>query len=301
MGIASRLTLGVLSLGWLVLFPGCGSSKNEIIRLSRQNNSGTYVYFREVVLGERRDFKLGSIDLNGSKDVVEMTAATPSAIGYSGMGYATDGVKMLKISRTGAPPVAPTLESARNGSYPLARPLFVYTVGPPRGAVKHYIDWILSREGQAIVAEIGYVPAPDAGGESPQEPPSTASIKIAGSDTMVNLAQAWAETYSREFPQVRPEVAGGGSGVGIAKLIDGTVQIANASREMKDEERLQIEARHGQPVSEFLVAIDALAVFVHRENPLMEIPLEELAEIYGDGGSITTWSQVKDWPSHVWQ
>jgi phosphate transport system substrate-binding protein len=76
------------------------------------------------------------------------------------MGYATDEVKMLKISENkGEPAAAPTLENAQNGSYPITRPLHIYTLGDPTGAIKDYIDWINSPEGQKVVVELGYVPA----------------------------------------------------------------------------------------------------------------------------------------------
>ncbi len=132
---------------------------DKIIRLSRQNSSGTYVYFRSAVLGKGNDYKLGSIDASGSKDVVALVSRTPTAIGYSGMGYQTPDVKVLRVSKKkGQPGVAPTAENARNGSYPITRPLFVYTLGEPSGAVKQYLDWILSPEGQVIVEKLGYVP-----------------------------------------------------------------------------------------------------------------------------------------------
>jgi phosphate transport system substrate-binding protein len=99
--------------------------------------------------------------MNGSKEVVELVSNTPCAIGYSGMGYATDKVKMLKVaSKAGAPSFAPTLENAQNKSYPIARPLFLYTLGEPAAAAKTYISWILSDPGQKIVEENGYVPVP---------------------------------------------------------------------------------------------------------------------------------------------
>lgn len=130
----------------------------EITRVSRQNNSGTYVYFREAVLN-KQDFKLGSIDQSGSKDVVALVSTTPCAIGYSGMGYATDDVRMVPVSPAkGEPGVAPSVENASDGSYPIARPLHIYTAGEPTGAVKDYLDWIQSPEGQQIVLEMGYVP-----------------------------------------------------------------------------------------------------------------------------------------------
>jgi phosphate transport system substrate-binding protein len=140
---------------------------DEITRVSRQNNSGTYHYFREAVLGEDRDYKLGSIDQSGSKDVVALVSSTPCAIGYSGMGYRTDDVKWLKISKEkGEPGVEPSVESAADGSYPIARPLQIYTLGEPTGALKAYIDWILSDEGQQIVLDLGYVPIKRPTGEA---------------------------------------------------------------------------------------------------------------------------------------
>jgi phosphate transport system substrate-binding protein len=134
---------------------------DTIVRVSRQNSSGTYVYFREAVMGKTRDYKLGSIDQNGSVDVVALVANTPSAIGYSGMGYAVAGVKMLKISKhKGQPGVAPTVENAkkREGGYPITRPLLLYTAGEPKGKAKHFLDWILDEPGQKVVVELGYVP-----------------------------------------------------------------------------------------------------------------------------------------------
>ena len=132
---------------------------DEIIRVSRQNSSGTYVYFRETVLGKTGNYKQGAINQSGSKDVVDLVSTTPSAIGYSGMGYATDQVKMLSVSKTNDDdPVEPTSENAASGDYPIARPLLIYTIGQPSGALKIYLDWILSQQGQQIVSDLGYVP-----------------------------------------------------------------------------------------------------------------------------------------------
>lgn len=136
--------------------PGCPSGK--IVRVSRQNNSGTYTYFAEAVL-HKNDYKLGSLDLHGSKDVVDLVSKTPCAIGYSGLAYASTGIKMPCVAREeGAPCIQPTMESAVDGSYPIARPLFMFTAGEPEGAVKAYLDWILSDEGQCILVGKGYAP-----------------------------------------------------------------------------------------------------------------------------------------------
>jgi len=140
-----------------IQYAACKS--DEIIRISRQSNSGTYVYFREAILGKTGDFKLGSRDLHGSKDVVELVANTPCAIGYSGMGYATDHVKMLKVSKKdGEQAAGPSVENTLNGTYPIARPLYIYSLGEPSGDIKKYLDWILSEAGQSIVSKSGYVP-----------------------------------------------------------------------------------------------------------------------------------------------
>ncbi len=137
-----------------------GAKGDEIIRVSRQNNSGTYEYFKETVIG-KHDFKAGSLDMNGSKDVVELVAKTPGAIGYSGLGYATPAVKILKISKAkGEPGVAPSVQTVHDKSYPISRPLFMYTPGDPAPHVKKYIDWIMSPAGQKLVEETGYVPLP---------------------------------------------------------------------------------------------------------------------------------------------
>jgi phosphate transport system substrate-binding protein len=135
-----------------------GTSNQKIVRVSRQNNSGTYAYFRQYVLDDD-DFKLGSIDLSGSADVVSMVEKTPGAIGYSGMGYATDGVKMVKVKLDAdSPSVAPNAANVTNGTYPISRPLLIYTPTIPTGIVKDYLDWILGETGQSIIEEMGYVP-----------------------------------------------------------------------------------------------------------------------------------------------
>jgi phosphate transport system substrate-binding protein len=137
-----------------------GAADDTIVRVSRQSSSGTYEFFREHALGNR-DFRLGSRDLNGSKEVVELVGGTLTAIGYSGMGYATPAVKMLKVApKSGAPAVAPTVAAVHDKSYPLARSLHLYTLGEPEGAVRQYIDWILSDAGQKVVEDSGYVPVP---------------------------------------------------------------------------------------------------------------------------------------------
>ena len=151
---------------WSELGVSMPARADEIIRVSRQSNSGTYYYFREVILGKGRDFKLGSRDMHGSKDVVELVSKTPGAVGYSGMGYATPEVKTLRLARkAGDKSFAPTVENTLNHTYPIARPLFMYTLGEPSGPMKKYLDWIQSPAGQKMVIQSGYVPLPKTGAQ----------------------------------------------------------------------------------------------------------------------------------------
>jgi len=140
--------------------PGCKSG--EIVVVSRQNNSGTYAYFKKAVLGKKGKFRQGTLDMHGSKDVVDLVEKTPCAIGYSGLAYATDHIKMACISKKeGDACVNPSVATASDRSYPIARPLFMYTNGEPEGEIKAYMDWVKSDKGQCILLKKGYAPARD--------------------------------------------------------------------------------------------------------------------------------------------
>ena len=143
-----------------VKVPGCDS--DEIVVASRQNNSGTYAYFKETVLGKKGKYRTGTLDMHGSKEVVDLVENTACAIGYSGLAYATEHVKKVCIAtETGGPCIEPTVATASDHSYPIARPLFMYTNGEPKGAIKKYLDWILSDAGQCILLKKGYAPVRD--------------------------------------------------------------------------------------------------------------------------------------------
>jgi phosphate transport system substrate-binding protein len=140
-----------------VQVPGCKSDK--VIVVSRQNNSGTYVYFKKAILGKRGKYRSGTLDMHGSKDVVDLVEKTPCAIGYSGLAYATDHVKKVCIvEQDGGKCVEPSVATAVDRSYPIARPLFMYTNGQPEGDIKAYLDWVLSDAGQCIIMHKGYAP-----------------------------------------------------------------------------------------------------------------------------------------------
>jgi phosphate transport system substrate-binding protein len=124
---------------------------------------------------------------------------------------------------------------------------------------------------------------------STTQPGTVVSIENKGSDTMVNLALAWAEAYQKIKPDVRISVTGGGSGTGLAALLNGTVSIANASRAIKPEE-IDTAKKNGVDPVEFVVARDAIAVIVHPKNPVNQLTLQQISDIYS--GNINNWSEV---------
>ncbi len=118
----------------------------------------------------------------------------------------------------------------------------------------------------------------------------TANITVKGSDTMVILAQKWAELYMKQTPGVSVQVTGGGSGVGIAALINGTTDIANASRKIKSSEIDKLKQRYNTLGVEIPCAKDGITIFLHSSNQVQELTLQQLSDIYK--GKITNWKSL---------
>ncbi len=141
-----------------------GGEDRPIVRLSRETNSGTHVYFLEVVLrlGQEDNktlFAVNTLLLPSSEGIIAEVSDNPNAIGYDGLGYVTTEVKMIAVAREdGGPYVLPSAETVNDGEYAIARDLYMYTASEPTGAVKQYLDWIMSPEAQEIVTDLGFVP-----------------------------------------------------------------------------------------------------------------------------------------------
>jgi phosphate transport system substrate-binding protein len=141
-----------------------GGEDRPIVRLSRETNSGTHVYFLEEVLrlGQSDNPTLFSADtllLPSSEGITAELSYDRNAIGYDGLGYVTDAVKVIAVARDpGGPFVLPSADTVNNGSYPIARDLYMYTAGQPSTQSRAYLDWILSPDGQVIVTQLGFVP-----------------------------------------------------------------------------------------------------------------------------------------------
>ena len=129
-----------------------GGPGKAIVAISRDYSSGTFEVFKELVL-QGAKVSDGALMLASNKAVATTVSTTPYSIGYIGLGYLSDNVKALKVDGVEA-----TEETVKKGEYKLARPLFMYTNGEPKGIVKTFMDFVFSAQGQAIAREVGYVP-----------------------------------------------------------------------------------------------------------------------------------------------
>ena len=143
-----------------------GGNDASIVLVSRESNSGTHVYFLEEVVrrGEKDNtdiFASKTLMMPSSVGITSEVGRNPNAIGYDGLGYVTGDEKMIGVAKTAdGPYVLPSVETGADGTYPLARNLYMYTAGEPTGVIAEYLDWIHGPEAQQIVAQLGFVPIP---------------------------------------------------------------------------------------------------------------------------------------------
>ena len=163
----SKLTIQQLAdifTGKISNWKELGGKDERIVLLSREVNSGTHVYFKEHVLRKgspdgKEEFAQNALLLPSSQAIADEVAGNPAAIGYYGMGYISPKQKPVAIARDEKSEyVEPTIDNVLSGKYPISRPLFIYTNGEPKGLVKKFVDFILSKEGQEIVLKTDFVP-----------------------------------------------------------------------------------------------------------------------------------------------
>jgi phosphate transport system substrate-binding protein len=141
-----------------------GGDDRPVVRLSRETNSGTHVYFLEQVLrlgmkNSQTLFAQDTLLLPSSEGISAEIRENPNAIGYDGLGYVTAGMKVIAVGKSADGPfILPSAQSVNDGTYPIARDLYMYTPAKPSGAVKDYLDWIQASEAQQIVSKLGFVP-----------------------------------------------------------------------------------------------------------------------------------------------
>jgi phosphate transport system substrate-binding protein len=164
----SGLTIAQISdlyRGTISRWSQIGGEDRPVVLLSRESNSGTYVYFLEQVVrrGNAKGSELfspGTLLMPSSEGITAEVRQNPNAIGYDGLGYVTPDMKKVAIARSDTSPfVLPSIRTVRDGTYPVSRPLYMYTAGQPDGEVKAYLDWVM-HDGQGLVKDLGFVPLP---------------------------------------------------------------------------------------------------------------------------------------------
>lgn len=155
--------------GEITNFRDVGGPDRTIVLYSRENNSGTYAYFKEHVLDDQ-DFAATAQTLPGTAAVINAVSRDPAGIGYGGIAYGS-GVRAIPVAAADGAPVAPTMQNATSGTYPLSRFLYLYTPGTPSPVVRQYIDFILSRAGQSVVEGVGFFPLPREGASTARTTP----------------------------------------------------------------------------------------------------------------------------------
>lgn len=281
--IVSVLAMTTMVMGTVC---ACGSSDGEKITedssitvISREESSGTRSAFVELVGvtdEDGNDITVGTAEINSSTSVVLATVKdNPAAIGYVSLGALNEDVCAVKVDGAEA-----TLENVKSGEYKISRPFNIAYKEDLSDSGKDFIKFILSKEGQSIVEEEGYISV-DAT-ESYSGGNAKGTIKIAGSTSVAPVMKVLAEEYEVLNPDVKVEVTEGGSSAGMTSAIEGACDIGMASRAVKDSEK-------EQGLIDTKIAIDGIAVIVNKDNGFAkELTSEQIRKIYT--GEIEKWS-----------
>lgn len=148
--------LGKIYRGEVTNWSQVGGANAPIVLLGRDTSSGTYEFFKEKVVGSDKEYAKSMRNLASNQAILSEVEGNANAIGYVGLGYAQNaGTKVVRLKVNG---IEDTVDNVLNGTYPLARDLYMVSNGQPVGAMKAYVDWILSADGQKIVTDQGFVP-----------------------------------------------------------------------------------------------------------------------------------------------
>lgn len=257
----------------------------EITVVSREEGSGTRGAFIELTGVEEKNADGVKVDnttveavvTNSTNVMMTTVAGDESAIGYISLGSLNDTVKALQIDGVDA-----TVENIKNGTYTLARPFNIATKEGLSEVAQDFVNYILSAEGQQVIADNKYIPLDDAPAYEGKQ--VSGKIVVAGSSSVTPVMQKLAEAYQVVNPNAEIEVQQSDSTTGMQSAIDGICDIGMASRDMKDSEK---EAGlNGQTI-----AMDGIAVIVNQNNDLTTLPLAQVKSIFT--GEATEWENVK--------
>ena len=281
--MCAALAVGALS--------GCSSNENSstadnstagnpISVVTREDGSGTRGAFVElfgIEDADGNDAITQSAEISNSTSVVMTTVAgNPDAIGYISLGSLNDTVKALEIDG-----VAATVENINNGTYKVYRPFNIATKEGLSETAQDFVNFIMSEQGQAIVAEEGYISVESNGSYTPSG--KTGTVTVSGSSSVTPVMQVLKEEYEALNPDVTIELQQSDSTTGINDAIAGTSDIGMASRALKDSE---LE----QGVVGTVIANDGIAVIVNNESTVTGLTSEQVKGIYM--GELTNWSEV---------
>jgi phosphate transport system substrate-binding protein len=272
----------------LAMLGGCTQkgfdNKTAITVIAREEGSGTRGAFIELFKiekkdanGKKVDHTISTADINSSTGVVLTTVAQNKyAIGYVSLGSLNDTVKALQIDG-----VAATVANIKNGTYKVSRPFNIATKDGLSDVAKDFIDYILSKEGQAVVEKSGYISA--VSGEAYAGKKPSGKVTVAGSSSVTPVMEKLKEAYIKLNPNAVIEINQSDSTTGVNSALDGICDIGMASRALKDSE---IE----KGVKPTVIAIDGIAVIVNNDNTTLGMNAEEVTKIYI--GEITKWSEI---------
>lgn len=261
-------------------------SSNDISIVSREDGSGTRGAFIELFGIEEKqgdqkvDMTTEDAQITNNTSVMLTTVAKDDyAIGYVSLGYLDDSVKALKIDGAEA-----TEENIKDGSYKVSRPFNIATKGDPTNEVaKDFIDYILSKDGQQVISDNGYISNDDVADYAKTAP--SGKCVVGGSSSVSPVMEKLIEAYKKVNPNAEIELQTSDSTTGMTSTIEGSYDIGMASRELKDSEV-------SEGLKATVIATDGIAVIVNNNNPADELSSEQVKEIYT--GSYTTWDEVAE-------
>ncbi|MEA4913826.1 MAG: substrate-binding domain-containing protein [Christensenella sp.] len=257
----------------------------DIVVVSREDGSGTRGAFIELFGVEQKDADGKKVDyttldaeiVNSTSVVLQTVAGNDAAIGYISLGSLNDTVKALQIDGADA-----TVANVKDGSYKISRPFNIVTKAEVSEAAKAFIDFILSAEGQQVVADNHYIPmdnAPAFAGSS-----VAGKVVVAGSSSVTPVMEKLKEAYMAVNPNAEIEIQMSDSSTGVKMAIEGTCDIGMASRALKDSET-------AEGVASTVIATDGIAVIVNLNNPISGLTAEQVRQIYV--GETLSWSEVQ--------
>lgn len=276
------ITIAAIMIMCTAMITGCGkkAGDEEICVISREDGSGTRDAFAELlgIMENDIDNTTVNAEITNSTSVMMTTVAgNTEAIGYVSLGSLNDSVKAIKVDGVGA-----TTDNVSNGDYAVARPFNIVTGDEVSENAQDFINFIMSKEGQAIIKEEGYI---SVGGDSSYTVSGlTGTVTLAGSTSVAPVMEKIAEKYMELNAGVTIEIQQSGSGAGITSTIEGVCDIGMSSRDLKENEI-------AEGVSSTKIAMDGIAVIVNVDNAVDDLTSEQIKDIFV--GKTTKWSEVQ--------